>query len=184
MIHISTLVQRLSTGKVVIFSLIVQFTLQFIIVLGTGAQVQQISGGSILDLRMQYDVTDVDRLLNQLGEQGRQIYTVNQIVDMFFILSYVLAYTTLYIYGTSRLWPSGHFLQKLWFFPLLIGGSDIIENICIFTLLGRFPEISPDLVAFASVFTTLKHILTIITLGLLAGIGASWLVRFVNRNKK
>ncbi|MCU6707444.1 hypothetical protein M6D81_01870 [Paenibacillus sp. J5C_2022] len=170
-------IQQGITGKMVIILLLVQFILQFIIVLGTGAHVQQLAGEGILDLRFHYTAVDVEQLLGAGGEAGREAYTLNQVIDMFFVICYATAYTALYIYSSTRIWRAGHMMRKLWFIPVLVGMADIVENISIFSLLSSYPALSDATAGLAVAFTMTKHILTVVFLGLLLIAGIGWIMK-------
>lgn len=113
-------------------------------------------GGELLDVKLSYNLTEVQAAMLQYGPQGRAVYALaSPTVDTLFPILYVTFFAGL----LYRFRPS----ERLWllaFIPVFAGAWDLCENAQITTLLLQFPDISARQVAVASIFTSVKHLLS------------------------
>ena len=131
-------------------------------------QILALSGGApILDIRPGYTFADVEHLFTVLGEQGRQLYTTLQVLDLVFPLVYGMTLTLALTGVITRLLPEGHPMEKAVSLPILGMIFDYLENITIATLIVSYPNLSPLTVSVASTFTQLKWSCIILALVLL-----------------
>lgn len=112
--------------------------------------------GELIDLKLHYTLADIEAAMRQYGPQGRAVYALaSPTVDTVFPLLYVTFFAGL-IY---RLRPA----QRLWvvaFIPVVAGLWDLCENAQITALLLQYPDISARQVTTASIFTSIKHLLS------------------------
>ncbi|MGY5861487.1 MAG: hypothetical protein RTU09_03870 [Candidatus Thorarchaeota archaeon] len=131
-------------------------------------QILTLSGGQpILDIRPGYSFAEVEHLLTVLGEQGRQLYTTLQVIDLVFPIAYGMSITLALTGVIIRLFPEGHTMEKAIFLPILGMIFDYLENITIATLIASYPNLSPFAVNVASIFTQLKWTCIILAFALL-----------------
>lgn len=134
--------------------------LTIIVVMAMGnitPQILALSGGApILDIRPGYTFAEVEQLFTVLGEQGRQLYTTLQVLDLIFPLAYGMTLTLALTGVITRLFPEGHTMEKAVSLPILGMIFDYLENITIATLIASYPNLSPLAVSVASIFTQLK----------------------------
>lgn len=134
----------------------------------------------VLDLKLHYNPEVVYGIFDRLGDKGLKIYKASEI---FVDFPYLIVYTILYAALITRLSDLLQLKNKayLLYIPLLLGVFDILENIGIIKLIGAYPEKMNALVSITSVFTTLKWIFALLTLGTIIFLTAMWLL---NRRKK
>lgn len=115
-------------------------------------------GGEMIDLKLNYTLSDIHRSMLQYGESGRAVYAIaSPTLDTLFPALYVTFFCGL----LYRFRPS----EGLWvlaFIPLVAGVWDLCENAQIVTLLLQYPDISATQVKVASFFTTSKHVMSAI----------------------
>ncbi len=135
-------------------------------------QILALSGGlPILDSRLSYTFADVEHLFTVLGEQGRQLYTTLQVLDLIFPLGYGMSMTLALTGIITRLFPEGHPMEKAIFIPILGMIFDYLENITIAALIASYPNLSLLVVSIANIFTQLKWSCIILALALLVILG-------------
>jgi len=112
-----------------------------------------VNGEPKLDLRFGYDLATVERLFDTYGEQGRELYFWDLLVDTPFPVLGGLA-TILFVLVAfhNSLW------QKLLFMaPITFIVTDLLENALFMFLLQSHPSLSSELVAFSSFVTQVKR---------------------------
>ena len=133
--------------------------------------------GEMIDLKLHYTLADIQAAMMQYGPQGRAIYAVaSPTLDTLFPVLYVTFFAGLIF----RFRPN----ERLWvmaFIPVVAGVWDLCENAQITAMLLQYPDISARQVAVASIFTTVKHLLSaaygLTALGFLAPFFVRWLKR-------
>ena len=113
-------------------------------------------------------------LLEELGNEGRQIYLSRQLpLDFVYPGLFAISYTLLLIWLFSKSLKNKSRIFYLALIPALGGLFDYLENIYIFRMINSFPDLSPRLVQVASTFTLLKSVFTtVFFLLLFAGLAA------------
>lgn len=111
------------------------------------------NGEPKLDLRFGYDLATVERLFNAYGEQGRELYAWDLLVDTPFPVLGGLA-TILFVLVAfhNPLWQ-----KILVIAPITFIVTDLLENILFMFLLQSHPSLSLELVAFSSFITQVKR---------------------------
>ena len=111
------------------------------------------NGEPKLDLRFGYDLATVERLFDAYGEQGRELYVRDLLVDTPFPILGGLA-TILFVLVAFRnpLWQ-----KVLVIAPIMFIVTDLFENVLLMFLLQSHPSLSPQLLAFSSFVTQVKR---------------------------
>jgi hypothetical protein len=112
-----------------------------------------------LDLTFNYDVSTVARIFGAYGEQGRNLYAWDLLVDTLYPVFQSLS-AILFILLVVR----NPFWQKLFIlFPVIFVPLDLIENLFLLSFLWSYPSLSTGLVQVANVITIIKLIAVYIT---------------------
>ncbi|MBI5951212.1 MAG: hypothetical protein HY865_06120 [Chloroflexi bacterium] len=111
------------------------------------------NGEPKLDLRFGYDLATVERLFDAYGEQGRELYVWDLLVDTPFPVLGGLA-TILFVLVAfhNPLWQ-----KVLVIAPITFVVTDLLENVLFMFLLRSYPSLSSELVAFSSFVTQVKR---------------------------
>ncbi len=111
------------------------------------------NGEPKLDLRFGYDLATVERLFDAYGEQGRELYVWDLLVDTPFPVLGGLA-TILFVLVAfhNPLWQ-----KVLVIAPITFIVTDLLENVLFLFLLQSHPSLSSELVAFSSFVTQVKR---------------------------
>jgi hypothetical protein len=164
------LIKRYSSGRNVLLFLVGANLLYVLMLFVTIPQVMAFSGGmKLFDLMPAgYDLEYAKSLLQQLGEEGRNLYLTRQLpVDLFYPLLSAIAYTLLMAWLFKRL----NFIDKpvfwLCLIPFMAGLFDYLENISIILMITSYPEVSGLLAHFANAFTVIKSMLSVLFFGIL-----------------
>lgn len=133
----------------------------------------------ILDLRLEYNLTDVIDLFTNLNTEGRNLYTwMIATVDMIYPLIYGAMLVLLMLYSLNKIVVKKPFFQPLAILPFGTVTMDYFENFNTLLMLLSFPTISSFAAEFGSFVTTLKWIFLALTFITLAFIWIFWLIRF------
>lgn len=112
--------------------------------------------GEMIDLKLHYDLAQIQTLMLQYGADGRAVYALaSPTLDTLFPMLYVTFFSGL----LYRFRPT----EPLWvvaFIPVFAGAWDMCENIQITVMLLQFPDLGAGQVGVASFFTSVKHLLS------------------------
>ncbi len=112
--------------------------------------------GEMIDLKLHYDLGQIQTLMVQYGADGRTVYALaSPTLDTLFPLLYVTFFSgLLYRFRpTEALWVAA-------FIPVFAGAWDLCENLQITVMLLQFPDLGAWQVRVASFFTSVKHLLS------------------------
>lgn len=160
---IREIIEQNSTGKKVLLLFVLTNLVYALMLLVTIPKTMAFSNGlKLLDMMpLGYSPEYIKKLLETLGEQGRQVYLTKQIpVDMIYPLLFGLSYSLMMGYFLKKLSLFHSFYYYLCFLPVIAGVSDYIENFGIMTMLNSYPDLSPFLMKVTNVFTVVKSIST------------------------
>ena len=161
-------IKKLATLRIFLLFLVLMIIVAVVMMGYVQPQILALSGGlPILDSRLSYTFAEVEHLFMVLGEQGRQLYTTLQVLDLIFPLGYGMSMTLALAGVITRLLPKGHPMEKTVFIPILGMIFDYLENITIAILIASYPNLSPLVVNVAGIFTLLKWSFIILALVLL-----------------
>lgn len=119
---------------------------------------------TLLDLHFSYNPDQVYEHLSMLGTKGRSAYARMALTsDLLFPVSYSLALSVALMLVLRKLiLPESRF-RYLCLFPFLIVIVDWCENLSLAFVTRTFPERANTIISFASVFTSLKWTLVVLT---------------------
>ena len=162
---IINLIQERATGRTVLILVLVTLAVYAAILLYTIPSVlERASDMKLFDMSPGgYSLEYARSLLEAIGESGRQTYLTLQLpVDFvypgLFGVTYTLLLAWLFNKGFSRQSPVFYLALVPAFAGLFF---DYLENIGIIMMLTSFPNISAATVAFASMCSVIKSVLTI-----------------------
>ena len=171
-------VKELATLKIFLLFLVLTIVVAMVMMGYVNPQILALSGGlPILDSRLGYTFAEANHLFTVLGEQGRQLYTTLQVLDLIFPLGYGISMTLALTGIITRLFPEGHSMEKTILIPILAMIFDYLENITIATMIASYPNLSPLVVNIANIFTLLKWSCIILALVLLVVLAMLALVK-------
>ena len=122
------------------------------------------TGEQIIDLKSNYTPDEVYDTLSNMGGGGRDAYLYVVLADLYYPLAYVALLVLVIGYLLQRMFPHNRMLHNFMFLPLLAGAADIGENICLATILYRFPVRVDDVARVANGFTSVKNIALLVSI--------------------
>ena len=168
--------KKLASGKTVFILFTMTMVIYLLMLLYSIPMVESFAPNTALfDLSPSgYSYSQAISLLEELGDEGREIYLSRQLpLDFVYPGLFAISYTLLLIWLFSKSIKDTSKIFYLAFIPALGGLFDYLENIYIIRMINSFPDLSPRLVQVASTFTLLKSIFTtVFFLLLLAGLAA------------
>ena len=159
------IVQSRITGKIVLILFLIANSVYFTMLSYSIPKVMLYSGGlPLFDMSpLGYSYEDALALLNQLGEEGRNVYrSVQLVLDLFYPALFGFCYFCLF----QWLLKQGRLYNRLWstisLLPILAGLTDYAENVSIWLMLTNYPSVSELLVSVSSFFTLVKSTSTMV----------------------
>jgi hypothetical protein len=117
---------------------------------------------NIPDASLGYTEASIKATFECWGNEGMEIYSRIQIIDMFFPLAYVFfLYVLLTKAGLNR--------KMALALPSIAGAADYIENIIIWNQRISFPELNTMLISIANILTYLKYSFILICIFIILG---------------
>jgi len=173
--------QKIASGRIVLFSFVLTMAVYFLMLLYTIPKVESFAPGiALFDLSPAgYSYQHAASLLEALGETGRSVYLYQQLpADFIYPGLFAISYSLLLIWLFAKSFKPESRVFYLAIVP------DYLENVCIVLMIKSFPDLSQKLVAVASNFSMLKSIFTTgFFLLLLIGFVA-YVVSLIKRNPK
>lgn len=160
-----SLLKKLANWKAILIVLAVYLGFSLFLFPYYQDQVDAIAGEPLtaLDLRMQYSVEDARILLEKMQPAGRDLSRIiSGRVDMVYPIIYGL-FLMLLIIRLSKGLKLPHYLWLL-VAPLLAMLFDYLENFQVLRMLRQYPDISPQLVRFSALMSSLKWLFVGISL--------------------
>ncbi|MBN1775774.1 MAG: hypothetical protein JW817_04845 [Clostridiales bacterium] len=157
---ISGKIEQLAVRKYVIPLVILLFLILSVMQVGPYSieKLSEASGGiGMLDMKFGYSEILVNRMMENLGDAGRQLYMKLLCIDFLFVIVFMLLQVIL----ISVLLPAagtGSSRGMLMFLPLLRSAFDILENSLLLAILTRYTSHNAALIWAASLMTMLKWI--------------------------
>lgn len=150
-------IQRVATIRNILVMLAITIIVGAIMMAVIQPQLLALSGGlQILDIRFGYTYQDALDLLTALGEEGRQLYSIQQVVDTVFPLAYGLTLLLALGHLTARLFPGKRECGAVVSLGLVGAIFDYGENMLIGTQLASFPNVSAVVIEAANLMTMAK----------------------------
>jgi hypothetical protein len=126
------------------------------------------NGTGPLDLLSFYTPDEAYTMLQAYGGQGRLFYTMVELsADVLYPLVSALLMSGLIIYVYSRVPYRRATIKTLFLFPLFTLLADYAENVCIVTMLINYPYRQDGLAIVSTIFTGLKWLLVLASLGII-----------------
>lgn len=155
--------KKLASGKTVLILFIMTMSIYLLMLFYTIPMVESYASNmALFDMSPSgYSYQDATSLLEELGNEGRQMYLSRQLpLDFIYPGLFAVSYTMLLIWLFSKSFKGTSRIFYLAFIPALGGLFDYLENIYIILMINSFPDLSTGLVRIASTFTLLKSIFT------------------------
>ena len=168
--QISDWLRRVSTGWVALSALLIFLLFSALVLPQQATKAEQETGGSESpDTSFFYSSSDLYRMAESYGEQGREAYIRARFTfDLVWPLVYTLFLATSISWVFGRAFGSDSRWQRANLAPLLGALFDYLENLAASLVMLRYPEQTAVVDALAPVFTALKWLL----------LGASFLLLF------
>ncbi len=124
--------------------------------------------GRLLDMKFTYSPDEAYVIMESYGQEGRTLYwRMSLVVDNPYAVVYGIALMLMLILVFSLAFPDKRLFKKLAFLPILAALSDVFENGSLAYILTSFPERHDTVAKFASLCTSVKWGLIIISVLLL-----------------
>lgn len=166
---IQFIIKHLNGKKVLFLFLLTNLVYAFMLIITIPKTMGFSNGMRLLDMMpLGYNSEYVHSLFNTLGENGRDVYLLNQIpVDMIYPFLFAISYALLIAYFLKKLNGLNSKLKYLIILPIIAGIMDYAENFGIIFMLNNYPEITNISIAKTNTFTIIKSISTAIYFTLL-----------------
>lgn len=147
--------------------------------------IKQYSGGeTVIDLHFTYTPEKVYQLLEGYGPDGRSYYFFAETTaDTVYVLIYTMFFLGLIVWIYQHKISQSHILKSLLALPLLACCFDFLENICVLTLLTKFPERLDQVAVLSAVFTGGKWLFALLTLVTVVA-GLTWSLWLLVKRRK
>lgn len=169
LMRLSSWLRRISTGWVALAGLLIFLLFSALVLPDQSQKAEKISGeAGSPDTSFFYAPTDLARMAEAYGEQGRQAYVRARFT---FDLIFPLVYTFFLITSISWVFGKGFPASSRWqlanLVPLLGMLCDYLENITASLVMLRYPDSAGIAATLAPVFTILKWSFIGLSFGLL-----------------
>jgi hypothetical protein len=156
--RISDCLRRVSTGWVALSALLIFLLFSALVLPQQATKAEQETGSADSpDTSLFYSASDLYRMAEAYGEQGRQAYVKARFTfDLVWPLVYTLFLATAISWVFGRAFASDSPWQRANLAPLLGALFDYLENLSTSLVMLRYPGRTPVVDALASVFTALK----------------------------
>lgn len=158
-----TYLQKMASGRIVLFAFILTMAVYLLMLLYTIPKVENFAPGiALFDLSPAgYSYQHAASLLETLGETGRSVYLYQQLpADFIYPGLFAISYSLLLIWLFAKSFKPDSKIFYLAIVPVFGGLFDYLENVCIVLMIKSFPDLSGELVAIASTFSILKSVFT------------------------
>lgn len=139
----------------------------------------------LIDVRENYDLAEINDFFGKIKEEGREIHAFTTgVVDMIFPFAYGILFILLSAYFLKKITSPDSKWMYLSLIPILLMIVDFIENTNTLNLLETYPNLTAEMVDSAAQITSVKSMLTSISMFLPVSLGLIWGVKWVmNRGK-
>lgn len=161
------MLRKYSNWKIILPSSILFFLYTLIIFPFYLSQMNEIANEKVLflDGRLNYNYEQVNTLFNKMGREGRDIYHfMAGKVDMIYPIVYGVFFVLLLASLLKKLFSKKSKIIVLSFLPLVGALFDYLENFNTLKLLNKFPNITPEQVAYGSQMTQIKWVFLIMSI--------------------
>ena len=155
---LSTTLRKYANGWLVLIFLAGEILFNAVILPGMQAKIEAASGGlGPIDLQLFYTPDKVYGMIEAYGEEMRSSYRLFEMTgDIIYPIVYTLFFSLFITWSFQRGFPSNRGMQKFNVVPFGSWLFDLLENICIVTMISIYPS-TPAVLAWASTsFTLIK----------------------------
>lgn len=163
--NLSTQIQRISTGRNVLFPLVIFIGMNIFFILSSASPIAKMtafSNGSLLDMEFNYSPNKAYQVLQAYGAGGRAFYASTFVIIDFFtpiLMNLFLAMTISILFRQAFLPDSP--LQRFNLLPLIAMIGDYLENLGIVLMIRSYPSRVIALARLAAFSTNVKFVFTI-----------------------
>ena len=149
------------------------------------AHIREYSGGlGLVDTTINYTVGQVYQLMDQLGQAGRAAYGRFVLLDLVYIVIYMIFLGVGLNLFMRELGLSGSRIYAWRMLPVYAGMADFGEELSLLAILGNYPDRLDGVVEFMNLFTLAKLALFSLSVLILAVLVIRWLMLRVFTNRK
>ena len=181
------LLQRISNWKFILLFFLFFAYMTFYLFPRYQSQLNKLAGEEvqILDARFSYSISEVNNLFDKLGTEGRALYTiVIGRVDMIYPISYAVFCGLLLALLLKTIWRRKPQLIIIALLPVLGALFDYLENFNTLNLLGQYPNIEEQQVAWGELLTRIKQVILVAAVSLIVLLMIILLVKTIIRRKQ
>lgn len=152
-------------GRLILILFFIMMSIYGLMLLVTIPKVMEYSGGmKLLDMMPSgYSNEYILKLMNSLGEEGRNKYLTIQIpFDMIYPGLFAITWCLIFVYFLKKAFPVNKHFYYISFLPVIAGISDYLENAGIITILTSWPEQNFIVFRLTNYFSILKSVTTTI----------------------
>ncbi len=133
----------------------------------------------LIDVRENYDLAEINDFFGKIKEEGRAIHAFTTgVVDMIFPFAYGILFILLSAYFLKKITSPDSKWLYLSLVPILLMIVDFIENTNTLNLLETYPNLTVEMVDSAAQVTSVKSMLTSISMLLPIVLGLIWGVKW------
>ncbi|MFO7625327.1 MAG: hypothetical protein R6V73_13345 [Anaerolineales bacterium] len=149
------------------------------------AHIREYSGGlGLVDTTINYTVGQVYQLMDQLGQAGRAAYGRFVLLDLVYIVIYMIFLGVGLNLFMRELGLSGSRIYAWRMLPVYAGMADFGEELSLLAILGNYPDRLDGVVEFMNLFTLAKLALFSLSVLMLVILVIRWLMLRVFTNRK
>ena len=138
----------------------------------------------MIDMMPQYDKDEISDFFTKIKPEGREIHRhMTAVVDMVFPFAYGALFILLSAFFLKRVVSPDSNWIYISLIPILLMVVDFKENLNTLALLKSYPNLDADMVASASTITSVKSMLTTISMVLPLLLGMIWIIKMVMKKK-
>lgn len=166
---ISAMLKKYANGWLILLLLAGEIFFNAVYLPGVQARLEQDSGGNgPIDLQFFYTPEKVYGMVDSYGEEGRLVYRTHELtIDVIYPIVYTLLFALLITWLFQRGFAPQSPMQRLNVVPLGAFVFDMLENICIVTMLSVHPS-QPAIIAWlGTIFTMVKWLFALSTIVLI-----------------
>ncbi|UCE10593.1 MAG: hypothetical protein JSW61_01310 [Candidatus Thorarchaeota archaeon] len=122
------------------------------------------------DTRVVYTFEEIAQVFDTLGSDGLRIWSQVHLLDLLFPIAYCLSIVFGITMEVRRAYPDKPELKGLIALPIMAAAADFLENALIASQIAAYPGLSPSIILAASLITTVKWALILLSFGVVFGL--------------
>jgi len=155
---LSTTLRKYANGWLVLIFLAGEILFNAVILPAQQAKIEAASGGlGPIDLQLFYTPEKVYGMIEAYGDELRTSYRLFEMTgDIIYPIVYTLFFSLFITWSFQRGFPSNSRMQKFNVVPFGSWLFDLLENICIVTMISIYPSTPAALAWLSTIFTLIK----------------------------